>query len=36
MHWRTYERLWGEHHEAEMEQLVGMKEWLDKHEKRVS
>jgi hypothetical protein len=36
MNWRTYERLWGEHHEAEMEQLVGMKEWLDKHEKRVS
>jgi hypothetical protein len=36
MHWRTYERLWWKHHEAEMEQLVGMKVWLDKHEKRVS
>ena len=36
MHWRTYERLWWKPHEAEMEQLVGMKEWLDKHEKRVS
>jgi hypothetical protein len=35
MHWRTYERLWWEHHEAEMKQLAGMKEWLDKLEKKV-
>jgi hypothetical protein len=35
MHWSTYERLWWEHHEAEMEQLVSMREWLDKLEKNV-
>ena len=35
MHWRTYERLFWEHHEAEMEQLAGMREWLDKLEKKV-
>src|SRR5215217_3451019 len=35
MHWKTYERLWWEHHEAEMEQLVSMREWLDKMEKQV-
>jgi hypothetical protein len=35
MHWKTYERLWWEHHEAEMEQLIGMKAWLDKFEKKV-
>jgi hypothetical protein len=35
MHWSTYERLWWEHHEAEMEQLVCMREWLDKFEKKV-
>jgi hypothetical protein len=35
MHWRTYERLWWEHHEAETEQLVGMREWLDMLEKEV-
>jgi hypothetical protein len=35
MHWSTYDRLWWEHHEAEMEQLVGMREWLDKMERRV-
>jgi len=34
MHWKTYERLWWEH-EAEMEQLAGMREWLDKFEKKV-
>lgn len=28
-HRKTYERLWWEHHEAEMEQLAGMREWLD-------
>jgi hypothetical protein len=35
MHWRTYERLFWEHHEAEMEQLVSMREWIDKLEKKV-
>ena len=35
MHWSTYERLWWEHHEAEMEQLIGMREWLDRVEKKV-
>jgi hypothetical protein len=35
MHWRTYERLWWEHHEAEMEQLAGMRKWLDRLEKKV-
>jgi hypothetical protein len=35
MHWRTYERLWWEHHEAEMEQLAGMREWLDRLERKV-
>ena len=32
MHWKTYERLLWEHHEAEMEQLAGMKEWIGKME----
>jgi hypothetical protein len=32
MHWKTDERLWWEHHEAEMEHLIGMKVWLDKLE----
>ncbi len=36
MHWSTYERLWREHHEAEMEQLIGMRKWLNKVEKRMS
>jgi hypothetical protein len=35
MHWKTYERLWWEHHEADMEQLSGMREWLDRLEKKV-
>jgi hypothetical protein len=35
MHWRTYEQLWQEHHEAEREQLTGMREWLDKLERQV-
>jgi hypothetical protein len=35
MHWKTYERLWWEHHEAEMAQLAGMREWLDRFEKKV-
>ncbi|MDP9475892.1 MAG: hypothetical protein M3R38_09425 [Actinomycetota bacterium] len=29
MHWRTYDRLWQEHREAETEHLAGMKAWLD-------
>jgi hypothetical protein len=33
MHWRTYERLWSEHHEAGMAQLIGWREWLDEVEK---
>jgi hypothetical protein len=35
MHHETYWRLREEHDEAEMEQLVGMREWLDKFEKKV-
>src|SRR5215208_5411050 len=35
MHWLTYERLWREHHEADMEQLAGMREWLDRLKKKV-
>ncbi len=35
MHWKTYERLFWEHHEAEMEQLIGMREWLDKMEREL-
>ncbi|HEX2108928.1 MAG TPA: hypothetical protein VHF70_06600 [Rubrobacteraceae bacterium] len=35
MHWKTYERLWWEHHEADMEQLAGLREWLDRLEKTV-
>ncbi len=30
MHHDTYMSLWQEHHEAEMEHLIGVKEWLDK------
>ena len=36
MHHDTYMRLFWEHHEAEMEQLIGMSEWLDKTEKKVA
>lgn len=36
MHRRTYDRLWREHHEAEMEQLVGMRAWLDKLGRKIS
>jgi len=35
MHHDTYMRMFWEHHEAEMEQLTGMREWLDKMEKKV-
>ncbi len=34
MHWRTYWRLREEHDEAEMAQLLGMKEWLDRLERK--
>ena len=36
MHWRTYERLWWEHREAEIEHLIGMKERLDKLERSIT
>ena len=32
MHHDTYMRLWREHHAAEMEQLAGVRKWLDKLE----
>jgi hypothetical protein len=32
----TYERLFWEHHEADMEQLTRMREWLDKMERQLS
>jgi hypothetical protein len=35
MHHETYWRLREEHNEAEMAQLVAMREWLDKLEKKV-
>jgi hypothetical protein len=35
MHWRTYRRLREEHDEAEMIELMGMKEWLDRLERKV-
>src|ERR687898_592318 len=35
MHHDTYMRMFWEHHEAEKEQLIGMREWLDKFEKKV-
>jgi hypothetical protein len=35
MHHDTYMRLFWDHYEAEMEQLIGMREWLDKVEKEV-
>ena len=35
MHLDTYMRLFWEHQEAEMEQLAGMRKWLDKLERRV-
>ncbi len=35
MHHDTYMRLFWEHHEAEMEQLIGARKWLDKLEKKV-
>jgi hypothetical protein len=35
MHRKTYERLRSEHHEADMEQLAAIKEWLDRLGKKV-
>jgi hypothetical protein len=35
MHLKTYMRMCWEHHEAEMEQLAGMREWLDQLGKKV-
>jgi hypothetical protein len=35
MHHGTYMRMFWEHHEAEMEQLSGMREWLDKLERKL-
>ena len=35
MHHDTYMRLYWEHHEAEVEHLAGMREWLDKFKQQV-
>jgi hypothetical protein len=35
MHHETYMRLFWEHHQAEMEQLMAMREWLDTMERKV-
>ncbi len=35
MHWKTYERLWWKYHEAEMEQVRRMKEWIARFDKKV-
>jgi hypothetical protein len=35
MHYDTYMRLFMEHHEAETEQLAGMREWLDNLERKI-
>ena len=35
MHHDTYMRLFWEHHEAEMEQLASMREWLDKLQQKL-
>ena len=36
MHHDIYMRMYWEHHEAEMEQLTRMREWLDKMERQLS
>jgi hypothetical protein len=36
MHHDTYMRLFREHHEAEMEHLVGVREWLDEFQQQIS
>jgi hypothetical protein len=35
VHYDTYIRLFCEHHEADMEQLTGMRQWLDKLQRQV-
>ena len=35
MHHDTYMRLFWQHHEAETEQLAGMKEWLDRLKRKI-
>ena len=35
MHHDTYMRLFWRHHEAEIEHLTGMREWLDNIKQRV-
>ncbi len=35
MHHETYRRLCEEHDEAQMEEFAGMREWLDKLERKV-
>jgi hypothetical protein len=35
MHHDTYMRMFWEHYGAEMKQLAGMREWLDRFEKKV-
>jgi hypothetical protein len=34
MHWRTYQRLWWQYNEADMEQMADLREWLDRLEKK--
>ena len=36
MHHDIYTRLFLEHHEAEMEHIVGVREWLYKLEKQIA
>jgi len=36
MHHDTYMRLFWEHHEAEWEHLVGLREWADKLQKEIA
>jgi hypothetical protein len=35
MHLKTYMRMLREHHDAEMEQLTGMRGWLNKLERKL-
>ena len=35
MHLKTYMRMLREHHDAEMEQLIGMRGWLNKLERKL-
>jgi hypothetical protein len=35
MHHDSYMRLFWDYHEAEMEQMVGMREWLDKLQQKL-